>query len=73
MIFYSSVVFLIETTKIGLSGILDAAVPYVTNCVNLTNAICAVKYGEHAICRDEKCYCHRRLSVLRGNDRCGIV
>jgi hypothetical protein len=43
-----------------------------TNCVNFTNDDCIVKYGEQAFCKDQKCYCNRRLSFMNTNKKCGI-
>jgi hypothetical protein len=59
------------TRNINLSGTLNTAESHPTNCINFTNNDCIVKYGEQAFCRDEKCYCDRRLSFIKAG-KCGM-
>jgi hypothetical protein len=58
------------TRNINLIETLNTAESHPTNCINFTNNDCIVKYGEQAFCRDEKCYCDRRLSFIKAG-KCG--
>ncbi|CAF0909261.1 unnamed protein product [Rotaria sordida] len=58
------------TTNIVLSGTVNVSSSQTTNCVSFTNDDCIVKYGEHAFCQNEACFCNRRVSFINAIGQC---